>query len=204
MTEGEVKEIKDVYVGSDTEKLSCRLIITRLDGVLQERRLRTVTKKIRDPRSYLKEEKRDIAKYGFMIINLSEKTYTKEQIYPIYSLRWQIELDFKNWKSILEIDERTRKLKKERVEAHFYGKLINILVNSEISNILKDEIDNESLVLSEKKVFQKISYYLYKLHHYDYKIVSMLGKLRILVPKTCLKSKRKGEIISDEILKLVT
>ena len=52
--------------------------------------------------------------------------YPKEQIYPIYSLRWQIELEFKNWKSILEIDESGRKLKKERIEAHFYGKLINI------------------------------------------------------------------------------
>ncbi|MBP6467678.1 MAG: transposase, partial [Fusobacteriaceae bacterium] len=37
--------------------------------------------------------------------------YPKEQICPIYSLRWQIELEFKNWKSILEIDESGRKLK---------------------------------------------------------------------------------------------
>ncbi|MGL5056977.1 MAG: transposase, partial [Fusobacteriaceae bacterium] len=80
-----------------------------------------MTKKIRDPRPYLREEKRDIAKYGFMITNLRKEDYAKEEIYPIYSLRWQVELDFKNWKSILEIDESSRKLKKERVEVHFYG-----------------------------------------------------------------------------------
>ncbi|MGL4533904.1 MAG: IS4 family transposase [Fusobacteriaceae bacterium] len=191
MGSGETKEIENVYIGSSPDKVKCRLIITRLDGDLHERRLNTVTKKIRDPRPYLREEKRDIAKFGFMISNLPKDDYPKEQIYPIYSLRWQIELDFKNWKSILEIDESTRKLKKERIESHFYGKLIHILVNSEISNILKNEIDDNDIVLSEKKIFQKISYYLKYFHRYGYKISTVLEKLYILVPKTCLKSRMK-------------
>ena len=136
-----------------------------------------------------------------MITNLPKEKYPKEQIYPIYSLRWQIELDFKNWKSIHEIDESTRKLKKERIESHFYGKLINILVNNEITNILKDEIVDSDIILSEKKIFQKISYYLKIFYRYDYKIGSILEKLRILIPKTCIKSKRKGSALSDEILR---
>lgn len=201
MAAGEIREIENVYAGSSPDKFKCRLIITRLDGELHERRLNTVTKKIRDPRPYLREEKRDIAKFGFMITNLPKEEYSKEQIYPIYSLRWQIELDFKNWKSILEIDESTRKLKKERIESHFYGKLINILVNNEISNLLKDEIADSDIILSEKKVFQKISYYLKNFHHYGYQIGMVLKKLRILIPKTCIKSKRKGSSLSNEILR---
>ena len=199
----EITEIENVYIGSGYDKVKCRLIITRLDGELHERRLKTVTKKIRDPRPYLREEKRDIAKFGFMITNLPQDQYLKEQIYPIYSLRWQIELDFKNWKSILEIDESTRKLKKERIESHFYGKLINILVNNEISNLLKDEMSADDVILSEKKIFQKISYYLKNFHHYGYQIAAILKKLRILVPKTCIKSKRKGSMLSDEILRTI-
>lgn len=96
MGAGEIKEVENIYVGSAFEKVPCRLIITRLDGVQEERRLNTVTKKIRDPRPYLRKEKRDIAKYGFIITNLQKEDYPKEDIYPIYSLRWQIELDFKN------------------------------------------------------------------------------------------------------------
>ncbi|MGL5988225.1 IS4 family transposase [Cetobacterium sp.] len=203
MNIGEIKEVENVYVGSAFEKVPCRLIITRLDGVLEERRLKTVTKKIRDPRPYLREEKRDIAKYGFIITNLPKKDYPKKDIYPIYSLRWQIELDFKNWKSILEIDESTRKLKKERIEVHFYGKLCNILMNNELSNILREEIEDKSLIFSEKKIFQKIKYYLDRIHHYDYKVFRIIDKLKILVPKTCIKSRRKGEFSSDDILKLI-
>jgi len=204
MIAGEIREFENVHIGGDSAKLPCRLVITKLDGVLEERRHKTVTKKIRDPRPYLKEEKREIAKFGFMITNLSKDSYPKEQIYPIYSLRWQIELEFKNWKSILEIDESNRKLKKERIEAHFYGKLINILVNNEVSKILKDEIESGNKILSDKKVFNHVSYYLEKLYHYNYKISYIFDKLKKLIPKTCLKSKKKGETTSNEILKFVT
>ena len=203
MRKGKTKEVEEVYVGSSPDKLPCRLIITKLDGVLHRRRWKTVTKKIRDPRVCLKKSKEEIAKYGLMITNLSKEEYPKDQIYPIYSLRWQIELDFKNWKSTLEIDESARKLKKERVEAHFYGRLINILVNSELSKILKDEVDDDSLVFSEKKVFKNIAYYLYKLHHYDYKVNRIIDKLKIVVSRDCLKSKKKGVDSSDSILKLI-
>lgn len=203
MVAGEIKEVEKVYIGSAFEKVPCRLVITRLDGVLEERRLNTVTKKIRDPRPYLREEKRDIAKYGFIITNLPKENYPKEEVYPIYSLRWQIELDFKNWKSILEIDESSRKLKKERVEVHFYGKLCNILVNNELSNILRDEIEDKRLIFSEKKIFQKIKYYLERIHYYDYTVCRIIDKLKILITKTCIKSRRKGEYSSDDILKLI-
>ena len=125
MVAGEIREFQNVHIGSDSHKLPSRLIITKLHGVLEERRYKTITKKIRMCRG-VKKENREMAKFGFMITNLSKDLYPKEQIYPIYSLRWQIELEFKNWKSILEIDESGRKLKKERIEAHFYGKLINI------------------------------------------------------------------------------
>ena len=77
-------------------------------------------------------------------------------------MRWHIELEFKNWKSIIEVDESSRKFKKERIEAHFYGKLINILVNNEVLKILKDEIETQKRILSDKKVFNQVNYYLKK------------------------------------------
>ena len=203
MIAGEIREFENVHIGSDSHKLPCRLIITKLDGALEERRYKTITKKIRMCRG-IKEENRKMAKFGFMITNLSKDLYPKEQIYPIYSLRWQIELEFKNWKSILEIDESGRKLKKERIEAHFYGKLINILVNNEVSKTLKDEIEIKNIILSDKKVFHHVSYYLEKLHHYNYKLGVIFDKLKKLIPKTCLKSKRKGNISSNEIMKFIT
>ncbi|MGM0879065.1 MAG: transposase, partial [Bacillota bacterium] len=50
-------------------------------------------------------------------------------VHDLYSLRWQIELLFKTWKSFFEIDH-CKEIKKERLECHLYGQLIGILLCS--------------------------------------------------------------------------
>lgn len=48
---------------------------------------------------------------------------------PLYSLRCQIEILFKTWKSFFEIDE-CKNIKRKRLEYHLYGQLIGILLCS--------------------------------------------------------------------------
>ncbi|CUB55341.1 Transposase DDE domain protein [Bacillus subtilis] len=50
-------------------------------------------------------------------------------IHDLYSLRWQIEILFKTWKSFFQID-KCKEIKKERLECHLYGQLISILLCS--------------------------------------------------------------------------
>lgn len=73
-----------------------------------------------------------------------------------------------------------------------------------MSKILRDEIEIEDTILSEKKKVHHVSFYSEKLHHYDYQIARIFEKLKRLVPKACLKSKKKSETSSNEILKFVT
>lgn len=65
-------------------------------------------------------------------------------------------------------------------------------MNNEVSKILKDELEIENVILSDKKVFNHVSYYLEKSHHYSYKLVDILDKLKKIIPKLYLKSKRKA------------
>jgi transposase len=46
-----------------------------------------------------------------------------------YSLRWQIEIFFKTWKSLFQI-HHWQTIKKERLECHVYGRLIAIFICS--------------------------------------------------------------------------
>ena len=52
--------------------------------------------------------------------------FLRERIHDLYSLRRQVEILFKTWKSLFQID-RCKEIKLERLECHFYGQLIAIL-----------------------------------------------------------------------------
>ncbi|PHC26374.1 IS4 family transposase, partial [Bacillus pseudomycoides] len=52
-----------------------------------------------------------------------------EQVHELYTLRWQIEIVFKTWKSLFKIDYY-RNVKQERLECQLYGKLIAIFLCS--------------------------------------------------------------------------
>ncbi len=66
-------------------------------------------------------------KYHILLTNLPQESFDGQQVYELYSLRWQIELLFKAWKSVFDL-EKVKEMKKERFECHLYGTLIAILV----------------------------------------------------------------------------
>ncbi|PQQ52881.1 transposase, partial [Bacillus thuringiensis] len=72
------------------------------------------------------------------------------QVHDWYSLRWQIEILFKTWKSFFHI-HHCKKIKRERLECHLYGQLIAILLCSSIMFQMR------KLLLTKKK--QELSEY---------------------------------------------
>jgi hypothetical protein len=68
---------------------------------------------------------------NIFMTNIAEEILTAEEISEIYSLRWQIELMFKIWKSIFHI-QNVKPVKIERFQCQLYGKLILLLLSSTI------------------------------------------------------------------------
>ena len=118
---------KEVYIGNKV-KLKTRLIIHLLPEEEVAKRLRKAQKNNKKKgRGSLGESYKARVHLNLFITNSDQKNIPPENVWPLYTLRWQIELVFKIWKSIAEID-KIKKVKKERFEIYLYSKLILIVL----------------------------------------------------------------------------
>ncbi|MCP3966102.1 MAG: IS4 family transposase, partial [Lentisphaerae bacterium] len=119
-----------VYLGE--ERLPCRLVAYRLpDEVVRERRgkARSTAQKKGGQRS---KDYLNWLRFGFFVTNVPSEIWEPEVVGTVYRLRWQIELTFKNWKSLLNIHV-LRGTRRERIECFLYGRLTAVVVMTMIS-----------------------------------------------------------------------
>ena len=119
-----------VFIGAN-EKLPIRLVIYRLpQEVVSERRRKAnavAKKKGRTPT----QKHMQWLEFAFFITNVPQEVWQPEIIGTIYRIRWQIELIFKSWKSLLNIDI-LKGTRPERIQCIIYARLLCIVL---ITNI---------------------------------------------------------------------
>jgi len=116
---------EDVYIGK--EKFPVRLFIYLLPQEEYARRISKAQKEAKKKGRMLSKVFKAKAALNLFITNESDYSLTDENAWGLYRLRWQIELIFKVWKSIWEIDE-VKKVKKSRLECYIYSKLLIIVL----------------------------------------------------------------------------
>lgn len=120
------QEELSLLVGKDA-KLPCRVLIVRLPpDVVAERRRKAKANARRKGRT-LSAKKLAWLAWNVYITNVPATMLTLHQAVLIYTLRWQIELLFRLWKSEAELDRVAGRLR-ERVLCEIYGKLIGMVV----------------------------------------------------------------------------
>ena len=128
LNSGETIEISEAYIGH-IQKLPTRVIIHRLTDDQTQTRLKNQIIREKKKGIIMKEKSKQFMGINVYITNTPSKEVPTQYVHPLYSLRWQIEILFKTWKSFFEIDE-CKIIKKERLECHLYGQLIGILLCS--------------------------------------------------------------------------
>jgi hypothetical protein len=118
---------KWVFIGS-TEKMPVRLSIEIMPETVYEQRIRK-TVKIQQKKGYqTSEEYKFMSRFNLFITNVPEELLPIEIISSLYRIRWQIELVFKIWKSIIGI-HHTTKMKYKRWLCLLYIKLLIMVIN---------------------------------------------------------------------------
>lgn len=138
------------------------------------------------------------------ITNVHEKILTTKEIHDVYSLRWQIEIMFKIWKSIFNIDT-VKLVKIERFKCFLYGRLISLLLSSAIVFTAKDIISEEDpSEISEIKSFYQVTEFFCILRSEIFKgelaILNLLKTIINTIRRLAKKSRRKGQKTINEIL----
>jgi hypothetical protein len=120
-----------VFIGH--ERVPCRLLAYRLpEPVVQERR-RKALEEARKKGRKLSPEYLDWLSFGLYITNVTQQVWPPKVVGTVYRLRWQVELTFKNWKSLLNIHV-LKGTRPERIKCMLYGRLITITMLAMLSS----------------------------------------------------------------------
>ncbi|HFU7079250.1 IS4 family transposase [Bacillus cereus] len=188
---GQVYEITDAYIGKD-KKLFTRVIIYRLtEKQLRERKKKQVYTESKKGITYSEKSKR-LAGMNIYVTNTPLEWVPMEQIHDFYSLRWQIEIIFKTWKSLFQIHD-WHNVKRERLECHIYGKLIAIfLCSSTMFKMRQLILQKKKRELSEYKAIGMIQDHLYILYQAIQQNTREITKILIRLFHLLQKNGRKS------------
>lgn len=203
MRNGEHYEINDVYIGTG-KKLKTRLILYKLTKDQLGKRSRKCEKNAKKKGIKKSDNTIQLLGISIYITNVKQEVLTSEQVHEFYSLRWQVEIIFKTWKSIFHI-HGVKPVKIERFQCQLYGKLILLLMSSTVMFKMRAlVIQNKKLETSEMKTSEIVHEYIDSLYFELIKFPSESFNILKLMFKNVvsngLKSHRKNKKTVFDIL----
>ncbi len=127
MRQHNIRQIEEtVFIGKNQE-LQVRLFIYLLPEAVYNERMRKANLSAKNKGRQLSKEYKARAGLNLFITSAPEELISIETAWQIYTLRWQVELTFKVWKSLCKID-KVKKVKKDRLECYIWSKLLLIVL----------------------------------------------------------------------------
>lgn len=152
----------EVYIGKEQKRIKARLIFEPVPEEVKQQRLercRKVQANTPQQRKHWQTSalKEFLCGYNLYLTNAGADKLPDEVVRWIYSLRWQIELLFRIWKSLLLIDH-TKGMNIFRFECFLYGRLIFILLSTELLSFIRSTLQEAAIEveLSEWKTIKLI------------------------------------------------
>lgn len=193
----------EVFIGKK-ERLPVRAIISLTDLDTYDKRVRKTSKQAKSTGNDVSKEFKIRAKLNIMITNVPTKVLKAGDIRKVYSIRWQIELLFKVWKSQVAVNEfSTARI--DRFECQLYGKLIWIMLNMSIFNWLQHKIyKDKNKLCSVWKYFNLLktqSEQLIEIIKNPKKIIYWMKELMEIAPKILMLEKKKGKLSLNQSIR---
>jgi hypothetical protein len=146
---------KDVLIGTEA-KIPVRLVIELMPDAVYEQRMRKTCKLHKKKGYQTSEEYKFMSRFNLFITNVPKEMLPDEVVSVLYRMRWQIELIFKIWKSVIGI-HYTRKMKYKRWLCLLHFKLLLMIVNWNIIMAQRNHLyRRKGKLLSLNKCFKTL------------------------------------------------
>jgi hypothetical protein len=196
---------KTIYAGK-SERMLLRLIIETVPDKVYQKRIRKIEKNNKLFGYNTSDEYKARCHLNLFITNVKAEDLSIDEVLNLYRLRWQIELMFKNWKSISKIDE-IQPMKYARYTCLLNAKLLLIVINFQIIwNLKKYYYACTGKILSIFKCFMTLHRNFDTLHEILRKKRKKSEKCLLMISKLLSvnhwKEKRKNRSNYEDLLDL--
>lgn len=195
----------EVFIGK--KRRPARLVAVLMPEDVYQKRIRQRNRDNRSAGYAISDEYKSRAHFNLFVTNIPSADCSYDTICNLYRIRWQIELVFKAWKSVMRIDQ-LRKLKRERMLTTLYGKLLWIFLNWKIiSECRNDCYRTDRKLLSTLKCFKTLKERSYQIRMGIFKMQHGLDEMLVefvrLLARNHWVEKRKDRCNQAEIFDLL-
>ncbi len=203
MKEGEIKSIQ-VYLG-EKEKFPIKLVLEKVANKLANEKRRKLKTDKQNKRKGISKDRLIFCDVNAFITNCTEEQLPNHLLRECYSLRWQIEIIFKAWKSFFKID-KVKQMKIERFECFHYGCLMLIIVSTRLLRYFKQwHLKKHKEEISDLKFFKFIVSIKQEIKEVIKKqklvLSRFLDQLSEIIERTYVKEQKKNKLKPLTILR---
>lgn len=202
--QGNACELAVLMGGERLPQVACRLIALRVsEQVAKERRRRLKKEAGKKGRAVSRQHLR-MCSWTVLITNVPQAWLPLEMVRALYSVRWQIELLFKQLKSILRVHHSDTG-KENRLRCELYGKLIGAVLihrihaaeTNRLWNTQRRQVSMEKLY----KRFQERAFTLFRILLFSVleAVAYLRGQIARFLP-ACLKDRQRSRMTTLDIL----
>jgi hypothetical protein len=110
------------------KQFAFRLVAVRCPQSVAERKKRQLIKKSKKRGRQPSAQQWRLCEWLVLVTNLPSEDFSAEALWTLYRVRWQIELVFKRWKSVLGLGQSLARTNRYRELTELYAKLLGCLV----------------------------------------------------------------------------
>jgi hypothetical protein len=186
-----------IMVGSQ-QRMLCRLLAQRVPPEVAAERRRKLRADARHKGQTLSQERLRLVGWTYYITNVPAERLSADEAFVLARVRWQIELLFKLWKSLGQIDH-SRSANPWRILCEVYAKLLAMLVQHWVLLTACWTHADRSL-WKAAYTLRKLAFHFAVSLADEHALAAALGTLARALAKSCRINKRKAQPHTYQLL----